>query len=101
MVRLVVEDDDAAPVAERAADAACHLVGRLLERIAAILSTGEDLPGDLRHTGAVAEQEAVEVGDDDARLTQAIVVAWWDQVALAVVVVRALREQDAQAVPDR
>ena len=43
----------------------------------------------------------MEVRDDDTRLAQPLLFTGWDQVALSVVVVRALGQQDPQAVSDR
>ncbi len=67
VVRLVVEDDDVLLVAaELAADAAHHLVGRLGER--ARVAVGQDRLRQPAGGRALAQQEGVEVGDDDLRL---------------------------------
>ena len=98
VVGLVVEDYDVAAVAQTAAHAAHHLVGRLGEGAGAVRPN--DRLGQLRHGLGLAELESVEVGDDDVRTAQFRNLVAGHDVSLTVVVVRRAGEQHAQPIPD-
>ena len=70
VVRLVVDDDDVLLVAQLAADAADHLVGRLRER-RSISPLRQNRFGELAGGHLLAQQEGVEVGDQDLGLARA------------------------------
>ena len=69
MVGFVVEDDDVLLAAQLAADAAHHLVGRLGERARLALRSRIALVS-LPASPRLAQQEGVEVGDDDLGLAE-------------------------------
>ena len=68
VVRLVVEDDDVLLVAQDPADAAHHLVGRLLEAVGVALGRPGGFFVSRRCLERLAGDEGVEVGDQDVRL---------------------------------
>ena len=98
VVGLVVEDDDVLLVAQFPTDAADHLVRRFGER--AVVSLGENRLRELSGRDLLAQFEGVEVRDE--------ILAWpscssrWagNDVPLAVIVLRVVRQQHAQPVAD-
>ena len=72
VVRLVVDDHDLAVLAQVAADAVHHLVGRFGERAGRV--GGEDALGQPARVALLAQLEGVEVGDDDLRRAQVAAV---------------------------
>jgi hypothetical protein len=96
---LVIDDDDVLLVAELAADAPHHLVGRLGER--AVPIARENLLSERGAVGMLAGQKGVVVGDDDLRLLQVGQQFGWQQVELAIVVLPFAGHEHAQAVANR
>ncbi len=95
---FVVEDDDVFLGTQLAADAAHHLVGSFGER--ARLPISENRLRDLSGGNSRAQLEGVVVGDDDFCLSEIVIQLGRYNVALAVVVVRVVRQQHAQPVAD-
>ena len=63
-------------------------------------AVAEDLLGQLADGDLLAEQERVEVGDDDLGARQLLAVKFRHDVELAVVVLWIVGQQDAQAIAD-
>ena len=68
VVGFVVDDDDVLLVAQFAAHPANHLVRRFSKR--AVAAVRQQALGQLAGLDPLAQQEGMEVGDDDLRLTQ-------------------------------
>ena len=97
-MRLVVDDDDVLLAGEIAAHPPDDLIGRFNE--GARLAAGQDRLGQPRRVAAFVREEGVIVGDQDARLAEPLEQVRRQHVALAIVVVRVARQEDAQTIPN-
>ena len=95
---FVVEDDDVLLVAQFAADAADHLIGRFGERTR--LPVGENRLGELAGGDCFAQLEGVVVRDEDFGLPELVLKLGRHDVALAIVVLRVVGQQHAEPVAD-
>jgi hypothetical protein len=99
MMGFVVDDEDVLLVAEVAADTANHLIGGLGKGIR--VAAGEDRLGELRRLNLLAQAECVEVRDQNLGLAEPFEEMAGQDIPLAVVVVRVVRQKHAQPVADR
>jgi hypothetical protein len=92
MMRFVIEHDDVLLGPQLSANAADHLVGRFGK--GAARPAGKDRLGDLGGGELLSQLERMVIRDEDLRTTQLFVMRRWHDVALPVVVVRVVGQQD-------
>src|SRR5689334_11426618 len=98
MMSLVVDDDDSALVSKLAANSADNLVLGLRERSG--LFRTQKLLGKSRRFTPLARQKRVVVSDNDLGSLQLFHEFRRQEVALAVVTLGVVREENAEAVAD-